>query len=141
MMDTEPTKSLSFHLKTDRQIEVVNMMIVHILRMYNYKHPHTWDESLPYVQHSCNKSLHNSISHIPFGVCLEFQLLAPSLTLKLSLIEHPNLLSGCNTSDKKFMIPYKSPMPIISSDITSIEFNISFKVVTGSGYIYRKSTS
>ena len=141
MMDTEPTKSLSFHLKTDRQIEVVNMMIVHILRMYNYKHPHTWDESLPYVRHSCNKALHNSISHIPFGVCLEFQLLAPSLTLKLSLIKHPNLLSGSNTSNKKFMIPYISPMPIISSDMTSIEFHISFKLVTGSSYIFRKITS
>jgi hypothetical protein len=27
-------------------------MIVHILRMYNSKHLRTWDESLPYVQHS-----------------------------------------------------------------------------------------
>ena len=141
MKDTKLSKSASFHPQTNGLIEVVNMMIVHMLRMYNYKHPHTWDESLTYVKHSCNKSLHNSISHIPFGVCLEFQLLAPSLMLKLSLIEHPNLLSGCNTSSKKFMIPYKSPMPIISSDITSIEFNISFKVVTRSGYIYRKSTS
>ena len=34
---------------TDGQIEVVNQMIVHILRMYNSKHPHTWDESLPHV--------------------------------------------------------------------------------------------
>jgi hypothetical protein len=35
--------------QTDGQTEVVNQMIVHILRMYNSKHPHTWDESLPHV--------------------------------------------------------------------------------------------
>jgi hypothetical protein len=45
---------MTFHPQTDGQTEVVNRMIVHILRMYNSKHPHTWDESLPYVQHSYN---------------------------------------------------------------------------------------
>jgi hypothetical protein len=77
MMDTKLTKSTSFHPQTDGKIEVVNMMIVHILRMYNSKHPCTWDESLPYVQHSYNRSLHNSIGHNPFQVCLGFQPLAP----------------------------------------------------------------
>jgi hypothetical protein len=43
-------------------------MIVHILRMCNLKHPHTWDEILPYVEHIYNKSLHNSIGHNPFQV-------------------------------------------------------------------------
>jgi hypothetical protein len=52
-------------------------MIFHILRMYDYKHPRTWDEILPYVQHSYNKSLHNSIVHNPFKVCLGSQPLAP----------------------------------------------------------------
>ena len=49
MLDTNLTKSTAFHLKTDGQTEVFNKMIVHILRMYNSKHPRTWDESLPYV--------------------------------------------------------------------------------------------
>jgi hypothetical protein len=52
-------------------------MIVHILRMYNWKHPHTWDESLPYVQHSYNQSLHNSTGNNPFQVGLGFQPLGP----------------------------------------------------------------
>jgi hypothetical protein len=52
-------------------------MIVHILRMYNSKHPRTWDESLPYVQHSYNKTLHSSTDHIPFQVGLGFQPLGP----------------------------------------------------------------
>jgi hypothetical protein len=52
-------------------------MIVHILRMYNSKHPHTWDESLPYVQHSYNQALHSSTGHNPFQVGLGFQPLGP----------------------------------------------------------------
>ena len=52
-------------------------MIVHILRMYNSKHPRTWDESLPYVQHIYNRALHSSTSHNPFQVGLGFQPLFP----------------------------------------------------------------
>jgi hypothetical protein len=77
MMDTKLTKSTAFHPQTDGKTKVVNKMIVHILRMYNSKHPCTWDESLPYVQHSYNRSLHNSIGHNPFQVCLGFHPLAP----------------------------------------------------------------
>jgi len=51
-------------------------MIVHIPRMYNSKHPHTWDESLPYIQHNYNRALHISIGHNPFQVCLGFQPIA-----------------------------------------------------------------
>jgi hypothetical protein len=77
MLDTKLTKSTTFHPQTDGQTEVVNRMIVHILHMYNSKHPHTWDESLPYVQHSYNRALHNSTDHNPFQVGLGFQPLCP----------------------------------------------------------------
>jgi len=50
MLDTKLTKSTTFHPQIDGQTEVVNRMILHIFHMYNLKHPHTWDESLPYVQ-------------------------------------------------------------------------------------------
>eukprot|EP00253_Pinus_taeda_P006376 PITA_06376 len=66
MLDTKLTKSTAFHPQTYGQIEVVNRMIVHILRMYNSKHPHTWDESLPYVQHSYNRALHSLTGHSAF---------------------------------------------------------------------------
>ena len=59
MLDTKLTKSIAFHPHTDVQTEVVNKMIIHILCMYNSKHPHTWDEILLYVQHSYNRALHN----------------------------------------------------------------------------------
>ena len=77
MLDTKLTKSTTFHPQTDGQIEVVNMMIVHILCMYSSKYPDTWDESLPYVQHSYNRALHSSIGHGPFQVGLGFQPLCP----------------------------------------------------------------
>ena len=77
MLDTKLTKSTAFHPQTDGHTEVVNRMIVHILRMYNSKHPRTWDESLPYVQHSYNRALHSSTGHSPFQVGLGFQPLCP----------------------------------------------------------------
>jgi hypothetical protein len=77
LLDTKLTKSTAFHLQTDGQTKVVNRMMVHISRMYNYKNPCTWDESLPYVQHSYNRALHSSTDHSPFQVGLGFQPLGP----------------------------------------------------------------
>jgi hypothetical protein len=65
LLETKLTKSTAFHPQTDGQTKVVNRMIVHILCMYNSKHPRTWDESLPYVQHSYIRSLHSSTRHSP----------------------------------------------------------------------------
>ena len=52
-------------------------MILHILCMYNSKHTCTWDESLPYLQHSYNRALNNSAAHNPFQAGLGFQPLCP----------------------------------------------------------------
>jgi hypothetical protein len=54
LLDTNLTKSTSFHPQTDGQTKVVNQMIVHILCMYNSKNPCTWDKSIPYVYNSYN---------------------------------------------------------------------------------------
>jgi hypothetical protein len=91
LLDTNLTKPNAFHPQTDGQTEVINQMIVHILCMYNSKNPRTWDESLPYVQHSYNRALHSSTSHIQFQVGLGFQPLGPidvSLPLATTKIEY-----------------------------------------------------
>jgi hypothetical protein len=77
LLNTKLTKSTTFHPQKNGQTEVVNRMIVHILCMYNSNHPHTWDESLPYVQHSYNQALHSSTCHNPFQVSFGFQPLGP----------------------------------------------------------------
>jgi hypothetical protein len=77
LLDTKLTKSTAFHPQIDGQTEVVNRMVIHILRMYNSKHPRTWDESLPYVHHSYNQALHRSTGHNPLQVGLGFQPLGP----------------------------------------------------------------
>jgi hypothetical protein len=90
LLDTKINKSMAFHPQIDGQTEVINRMIMHILCMYNSKHPRTWDESLPYVHHSYNQSLHSSTRHNPSQVRLGFQPLGPidvSLPLVVTLIE------------------------------------------------------
>jgi hypothetical protein len=77
LLDTKLTKSTAFHPQTDGQTKVINRMIVHILHMYNSKNPCTWDESIPYVQHSYNTALNSSTNHSPFQVALGFQPLGP----------------------------------------------------------------
>jgi hypothetical protein len=66
LLDTKLTKSTSFHPRTSGQIEVVNMMIIHLLRMYNSKNPHRRDESLLYVQQNYNRSLHSLTTIVLF---------------------------------------------------------------------------
>jgi hypothetical protein len=62
-------------------------MIMHILRMYNSNQPRTWDEILPYVQHSYNRALHSSTDHSPFQLRLGFQPLDPiDVALPLAVI-------------------------------------------------------
>jgi hypothetical protein len=90
MLDTKINISTAFHPQTDGQNEVVNQMIVHIMHMYNYKQPRTWDEILSYVQHSYNRALHSSTGHSPFQVGLGFQPLGPidvSLPLVVTSVE------------------------------------------------------
>jgi hypothetical protein len=100
LLDTKLTKSTAFHPQTNGQTEVINQMIMHILHMYNSKHPRTWDESLPYVQHNYNRSIHSSTSHIPFQVGLGFQPLGP-MDVSLPLAATQEDSSHAPTGDDK----------------------------------------
>jgi hypothetical protein len=75
-------------------------MVMHILRMYKSKHPRTWDEILPYVQHSYRKGIHSFTRHISFQVSLGFQALGP-IDVHLPLAFTQAKSSHANTEDNK----------------------------------------
>jgi len=72
MMDTKLKRSTTFHPHTDRQIEVVNWIVVLFLWGYCSKHPKLWDEQIPYVQHAHNQALHSSTQSSPFETCFGY---------------------------------------------------------------------
>ena len=59
------------------QTKAINRVVMHILWMHNLKHPRTWDDNLPYVQHNYNRFIHSYTGHNPFKVGLGFQPLGP----------------------------------------------------------------
>ena len=69
--------------------------------MYHSKHPRTWDESLPYVQHSYNRAIHSSTGHSPFEVCLGYQALVP-INVSIPIMQ-PNLVSCLDKEKDKEM--------------------------------------
>ena len=76
-LDTRLYLSTTFHTQKDKQMEVVNRLVVQLLCMYNQKHHRTWDDNLPYIQHSYNRAQHSSTGKSPFEICYGFQPLMP----------------------------------------------------------------
>jgi hypothetical protein len=72
LMDTKLKKSTTFHPQTDRQTEVVNRIVAHLLRGYCAKHPKLWDAQLHYVQHAYNRAIHSSTQKSPFKTCFGY---------------------------------------------------------------------
>ena len=75
-------------------------MVIYILWIYNSKHPCTWDDNLPYVQHIYNRAIHNSTGHNPFQVGLGFQPLGP-IDVALPLASTHTESSHANTEADK----------------------------------------
>jgi hypothetical protein len=108
--------------------------------MYNSNNLCTWDETIPYVQHSYNKSIHISINHIPFQVGLDFNHWVPWM-LQYALHPHrkncpmqklkkknpPDSLNESNTFPNRFRIFCRIPMPSTSSTMINIECHKSFR--------------
>jgi hypothetical protein len=125
---------------------------MYILRMYKYKHPRTWDEILPYVQHNNNRALHSSTSHSPFHVGMRFQPLGPidvALPLSTTQTKYSHVqseakkstrsLSGFSTSSNRSMRFCRNPMLSTSSAMINTGYRTSFRYEIRSGYICRKS--
>ena len=72
LMDTRLKNSITFHPQTDGQTEVVNRIVIKLLRGYCSKHPKLWDEHLCYVQHAYNHAKHYSTYRSPFETCFGF---------------------------------------------------------------------
>ena len=100
LLDNKLTKSTYLHHQINGQKKVVNNIVMRILKMYNSKHPCTWDHSLPYVQHNYNRSLHSSTSHSPFQVGLGFQPLDP-IDVALPLVSTQDDSSHAQTKADK----------------------------------------
>ena len=71
-MYTKLKKSTAFHPQTDGQTEVVNRIVIQLLRGYCSKHPKLWDENLCYVQHAYNREKHSSTQRSPFETYFGF---------------------------------------------------------------------
>lgn len=74
MMDTKLNKSTTFHPQIDGQTKVMNRIMVYLLRWYNFRHPNTWNECLPFLQFAFNRAVHSSSSKSSFKVCLGYLL-------------------------------------------------------------------
>ena len=145
---------MTFHPQTDGQTKVINKMIVHILQMYNSKNPHTWDESLPYVQHNYNRAIHSSTSHNPFQVGLGFKpfcsidVAIPFAATKAYLAHVQfeadranSFIAAFNTSSNRSMIYWSEVMLSTSNAMINIGFHTSSRWATKFGYICRRSAS
>ena len=60
LLDTRLKKSTTFHPQTNGQTEVVNRIVIQLLRGYCNKHPKLFDEHLCYVYHAYNRAKHSS---------------------------------------------------------------------------------
>jgi len=76
-MDTKLKKSTTFHPQTDGQTEVVNRIVIHLLRGYCSKNPKLWDEHLCYAQHAYNRDKHSSTQRSPFETYFGFTPRSP----------------------------------------------------------------
>ena len=77
-MDTKLKKGTTFHPQTNGKTEVVNIIIVHLLRGYCSKHPKLWDEKLHYIKHAYSWEKHYYTLTWPFEVCFGY---SPKLSL------------------------------------------------------------
>ena len=70
-------KSTTFHPQIDGQTEVVNKIVIQLLRGYCSKHPKLWDEHLCDLKHAYNHAKHSSTQRSTFESCFGFTARSP----------------------------------------------------------------
>lgn len=71
-MDAKLKKSTTFHPKIGGETEVVNIIVIHLLRGYCSKNPKLWDEQLHYIQYAYDQAKHSSTQTSPFEACMAY---------------------------------------------------------------------
>ncbi len=69
--------STTCHPQTDGQTKVVNRTLSQLLRSLISRNLRTWEECLPHVEFSYNRSIHGSTGCSPFEVVYGFNPLTP----------------------------------------------------------------
>jgi hypothetical protein len=131
--------------------KVVNWMIMHILRMYNSKHPSHGMRVFPMLNIAKTKPYIAQLTTTPFRwgwdsnhwvpLMLHYPLWPPRLThplLQMNLKNPPGSLSGSNKSANSFSIFYRNPIPSTRNAMINMRCHISFRWETKFGCTCRK---
>jgi hypothetical protein len=60
-LGTQLNFTITYHLETDRQMEIQNQILEDMLRMYVMDQQKCWEEFLPFIEFAYNNSYHSSI--------------------------------------------------------------------------------
>lgn len=71
-MDTRLERRTNFHPKMDGKIEVVNRIVVQLLRGYYGKYPKSWEDNIAFIEHSYNRKIYSYTNKYPFEICYGF---------------------------------------------------------------------
>ena len=71
-MDTKLKKRGTCHPQTNGQTDLINHIVVQLIRGYCAKYPKLWSEHLNYVQHAYNHAIHSPTQRSPFETCLGY---------------------------------------------------------------------
>ena len=101
MTDTKFKNSTTFHPQIDGQNEVVNRIVIHLLRRYCDKHHKLCDEHLHDIYHAYDREKHSSINTSPFEACYGYL----PISLLYFIFEKDVFIHGHSDIDKarKFM--------------------------------------
>ena len=83
--------STTCHPQTDEQIEVVNRTLSTLLHTIIQKNLKNWEDCLPFIEFSYNRSVHSTTNFSPFKIVYGFNPLTPLDLLPLPVNEMTSL--------------------------------------------------
>jgi len=83
--------STTCHPQTDGQIEVVNQTLIQMLRAIIRKNLKNWEDYLPFIEFTYNRSVHSTTDYSPFEIVYGFNPLTPLDLISLPVDENVSL--------------------------------------------------